>query len=327
MVSVQSPDGGVRVAVGRQFSSALSPIGIFDGAALERAGDQWSAGLLLGTQPDVETFAPSTATKEVGLWLQRHQSAGAGSAWSATVGAIGSYQDGVVNREFGYLRGTYSSRAISIYAAQEIDVNRGWKRELEGSAATLTSTFLTARVDIVPALSVGGGFDSRRTIRLYRDMVNPEISFDDAYRRGGWGDLTVRLSSRVRVSADARAYGGGSGTGNTSVTGTFSANRLTRLQFGLRARSTRFTGASSGGSLNSMVVEVAPTRALRLGMNAGQRTNPPATLGSSLARMSWLGADVDLALSRTVYLLISTYRQSAGASRSIQSFGSLSWRF
>jgi hypothetical protein len=44
-------------------------------------------------------------------------------------------------------------------------------------------------------------------------------------------------------------------------------------------------------------------------------------------RLTWTGADLDLALSRSFYLMLSTYRETGTPSASTQSFGGLSWRF
>lgn len=316
-----------RWALGRQFATALSPIGIFDGAALDLNFERWSAGALAGTQPDAASFAPSAATTEYGVWVQRHNRFGSQTPWSATLGAIGSYDRGEINREFVYLRGTYSSRYFSLYAAEEVDANRGWKRAIEGSAVTLTSTFATAQLNVGDALTMSAGFDSRRSVRLYRDFINPEILFDDAFRQGSWGELSLRVSSHLRLSTDARRSDGGLEGGAHAITASLFANRLTRLQLGLRVRTTQYTGPASEGMLTSVAFEAAPTNALRLSLNAGQRTSSIPGSGTPASRLTWTGADLDLALGRSVYLLLSTYREAGTPTASIQTYGSLSWRF
>lgn len=316
-----------RWAIGRQFATALSPIGIFDGAALDLNFDRWSAGALLGTQPDAATFSPSGATSEFGVWVQRHNAPGGKAPWSMTVGAIGSYERGEINREFAYLRGTWSTRRFSLYGAQEIDANRGWKREVEGSFATLTSSFATAQLNASDAVTLSAGFDSRRSVRLYRDLLNPEIVFDDAFRRGSWGEVSFRLSSRFRVSTDARSSGGGSEGTAQAITASLLANRLTPLQLGFRIRSTRYTGPTSEGLLTSVALEAAPSNAVRIALNAGQRTSATPDGRTPQTRLTWIGGDLDLALGRSVYLMLSTYRERGTPTASTQSYGAFSWRF
>lgn len=318
---------GTRLAMGRQFATALSPIGIFDGVALDLHGDRWSGGGLAGTMPDAASFAPSASTTEAGLWLQRHSAPGSMSPWSATVGAIGSYNRGQIDREFVYLRGTWSTQAFSFHAAEEIDVNRGWKREAEGSLATFTSTVLTAQVSVSRALSIAGGLDSRRSVRLYRDFVNPEIAFDDALRQGQWGEVAVRPSRHVRLSSDIRTNGGGAGGRSSAVTAALSATQLTALGLGVRARSTQYRGVQTEGSLSSVAVEVAPTAAVRLSLNGGLRTSRIPGAGLPATRLTWAGGDLDVSVGRSLYLMLSTYRESGTPSASRQTYAAVTWRF
>lgn len=323
----QRTPNGTRLAMGRQFATVLSPIGIFDGVALDVNGSKWSGGGLVGTMPDGGSFAPSAATTEAGLWLQRHSAQGSPSPWSATVGAIGSYNRGEIDREFAYLRGTMSTRVLSIYAAEEIDVNRGWKREVEGSFATLTSTVVTAQVTMSRALSVSGGLDSRRSVRLYRDFVNPEIAFDDALRQGQWGEISVRPSRHFRMSSDIRTSGGGSEGKSQAVTASLSATQLTPLGLGFRARSTQYSGAITEGRLSSVAVEVAPGQAVRLSLNAGVRTSALPGSATAPTRLTWAGGDLDVAVGRSLYVMLSTYRESGTASASVQTYAAVTWRF
>ena len=318
---------GARWSLGRQFATALSPIGIFDGAALDLNFDHWSTGALAGTQPDAASFSPSGEITEYGVWVQRHNARGSQTPWTATVGAIGSYDFGQINREFAYLRTTYNSRRFSLYAAEEVDANRGWKLAVEGSAITPTSTFATAQFNVSDALSMSPGVDSRRTVRLYRDFVNPEITFDDAFRQGSWGELSLRVSSQVRLSTDARWSDGGTSGTAQAITASLFANRITPLHLGLRARTTQYTGPLSAGSLTSVALDAAPSNALRLSVNAGVRSSSVPGSGVAAMQLTWTGADLDLALGRSVYLMLSTYRETGTPTASIQTYAALSWRF
>lgn len=320
------PGGAPRISIGRQFAGALSTIGIFDGVALDFDASRWSYGALVGAQPEAATFGLSGATREYGGYVQRHN-APRSTPYSLTIGAIGSYTNGQIDREFGYLRGTYNSRRLSIFAAQEIDVNRGWKRQVEGSATTFTSTFLTAQVSATDGVSFYGGFDNRRSVRLYRDQINPEIAFDDAFRQGIWGGTSLTALRRVRLTADARSSSGGpEGTAN-SYTASLAINRLTPLHLGLRARTTRYSGQQSMGTLSSASVEMAPTATIRLEVSSGLRNTSYPLSGQAATRLTWTGVDADVGIGRRVYLMLSTYREAGAPDRTTQSYVALSYRF
>ena len=186
-VQVQGEGDAGRLAIGRQFATAVAPIGLFDGVAADLNFRHWALGALAGSQPDPVRFAYSTLVREYGAWLQVHNAPGTPGIWSITTAAIGSYQGGEVNREFVYAQGVLVTRRVSVFASQELDVNRGWKTDAGEPSTSLTSTFATVRVSPVDAFALSGGFDNRRNVRLYRDWINPEVEFDDSFRRGVWG--------------------------------------------------------------------------------------------------------------------------------------------
>ncbi len=312
--------------IGRQFASALSPVGIFDGMALDIHGRAWNEGVLAGTQPDAATVAPSLGTTEYGIYVQRHNVVGTSAPWNATLGAVGSYDRGAINREYLYARGVYGSRRWSLYAAEEIDVNRGWRRRVEGSLLTLTSTFATAQWSLSDAFELTGGFDSRRSVRLYRDFVNPETVFDDAMRQGTWAGFSWRVASHLRINADGRSSFGGPDGNTASATGGLALERITALRLALRLRTTQYRGPASQGSLSSATLEMAPTPFLRISANGGMRSSA-ATAGVVATRLTWTGADVDWAIGRSLFLTVSTYRERGGPTATTQTYAGLSWRF
>lgn len=324
-------DAGVRVAIGRQFSSALSSVGLFDGAALDVNRRHWSAGGFSGSQPEPRTFGYSGEVREHGAYVQWHNGPNEGAPWALTAGAIGSYAGGEIDREFGYLQGMFNNRHVSLYATQEIDVNRGWKAGVESSGATPTSTFATLRLSPTDAFSVYGGYDNRRSVRLYRDFLDPETAFDDSFRQGAWGGASLYLLGHLRVSGDARTSRGGAAGTADSYTGSVHLSRLTPLQLGVQLRSTRYTGVLASGDLTSASLEFTPFGTLRLQANGGRRTDSRTAdaQGNPLtdSRTTWWGLDADVGLARSVYLMVSTYRETGALTRNLQSYVALSLRF
>jgi hypothetical protein len=319
--------GGARITMGRQFAGALSTIGIFDGLAIDFDRTKWSYGVLAGMQPELATFGLSGATRDYGVYVQRHNMRGGAVPWSFTLGTIGSYTNGQIDREFGYLRTTYNSRRLSIFASQEIDVNRGWKRTVEGTAATLTSSFITAQVSASDGVTFSGGFDNRRSVRLYRDFINPEVAFDDGFREGVWGGTSLTFLRRVRLTADVRNSSGGTEGSAKSFTGSLAVTRITPLHLGLRARTTQYSGAQSTGSLSSASVEINPINAIRLEVTGGVRNTTYPLSGAAATRLTWTGVDADIGIGRRLYLMLSTYREAGTPDRTTQSYVALSYRF
>jgi len=318
---------GVRVTAGRQLAGALSSVGLFDGVSFDVDRAHWGMGAFGGSQPDAQSFGPSGRIKEYGAYGQVHTRSAGSTAVALTLGGVGSYVGSAIDREYAFARLTTSGPLLSVYATQEIDFNRGWKRDAEHSATTPTSTFASVQFTPTRSVALFGGFDNRRSVRLYRDFVSPELAFDDAFREGTWAGLTLAAPRYARLSVDRRdSRGGTSGEANsTTVMG--SVTGLTRLRLGVRARGTAFAGTRSSGQLLSGSIDMDPWGFLRLEANGGTRRTTAAGLGLADTRLTWWGVDADVGIGRSLYLLLSTYREQEAGHGSLQTYASISWRF
>lgn len=317
----------VRVSVGRQLSTVLSPLGFFDGVTVDVDNKHWRFGVLGGTQPDYANFHPSAEIREGGTWVQWHNSTGGGTIVQTTLGAIGSYATTGINREFALASTMVVTPVFSLYATQELDVNRGWRKDAEGGQGiSPTSTFATLRVAVTRALSLQGGYDSRRSVRLYRDFLTPDIAFDDAFRRGYWGGAALSIP-HLYLSVDSRTSDGLTAGRNQSQTATLSISRLTPLQIGARARATRYDGPTVRGALTSVSLEIDPWNRLRMEATVGRRNDQRAFDGMIPAKTTWVGLDADAGIGRSWYVMFSSYREIGPSDRLLQSYAGLSWRF
>jgi hypothetical protein len=108
----------------------------------------------------------------------------------------------------------------------------------------------------------------------------------------------------------------------------FGAERLTPLNLVLRSRSTRYTGPTLTGWLHSLALSGDPGERVHVEVNGGvrQELNPMAT---PVARVwaTWVGGDVDLALARSWYIMLSGTRETGGFQQSDQAYAGVSFRF
>lgn len=317
----------VRMTIGRQFAPSLSSVGLFDGVAVDVDRPRWSVGAFGGYEPDLFTLGFSNETKQYGAYAQLHNRPGQTPLWSFTLGGVGAYSLGEIDREFTFARATLNSRRFSLYAIQELDINRDWKSVAESTSTTPTATFVTALLSVTDALSLSAGMDRRRNVRLYRDYINPEIAFDDSFREGEWGGISLNLFGHVRAGADARQSRGASIGDTRSVTGSFSLYRVSPLRLGMHLRATNFSGTLADGQLRSASLEVNPFNVIRLEVNGGTRESSQPLDSTSTTRVTWVGADADINIGRSVYLMLSTNRETGLTDRSTYSFVSVSYRF
>jgi hypothetical protein len=321
-----APGSRTHVSLGRQFPAALSTIGIFDGLAIDVDRDRWSVGALGGTDPDPLSMGLSQTTRRYGAYAQLHNTPAHVPLWTLTLGGVGAYDRGQIDREFAYLRATFTSPRFSLFAAQELDVNRGWKATLERASTTPTSTFAIAQVTIADWLTLNGGADNRRNVRLYRDYQNPESVFDDTFRQGVWGGASLSLFRHLRLSSDVRRSSGGTAGDGQSVTSAASLVRVSPLLFALHARHTAYTGTGNKGTLQSASVEVNPFGIVRLEWTMGRRESM-LTGDVAPSRLVWTGLDADVSIGRALYVMLSASRETGAGERTLQTFATLSYRF
>jgi hypothetical protein len=325
-LSWQAPGSPVRLAAGRQFAPGIPAVGLVDGLSARLELRDWSGGVFAGTQPEPVNLGFSGTVTQLGAALARHSRSGDPTAWSVTTGVSGSYVHGAANREFLYVQGEYGTPRLSLYAAQEIDYYRPWRRVGGERALSPTSTFATVRVRVAAGFSVTAGVDNRRNVRLYRDVVNPETVFDDAFRRGVWAGLSTRLGPHVQASLDARTNRGGTTGPVDSYTLVVGATPSSPMGVTLRSRSTRYTTTGRAGWLQSLAVGLEPWGRSDLELSGGWRLERDRTPGTTTS-LRWLSADADVDLARAWYVMLSAYREWGGVGAYALVSGGLSYRF
>jgi hypothetical protein len=327
---IWNPAGSpTTITIGRQFSPTSTSVGLFDGMALDYARPHWSTGVFAGLQPSWYTFAFSDSTREYGAYVQWHNTTARLPIWSFTLGGVGAYTMGQIDREFTYATAMVATSRFTAYVTQELDINRGWRAAQEHSATTPTATFGTVQFSVTDFLSLNGGVDNRRNVRLYSDYLNPEAVFDNSFRQGMWGGATVNLRGKFRLSGEARRTSGGAAGVAQSYTGSVGVMRLTPLELGFSLRDTRYTGQLSSGDLQSLSAEANPFDLVHLEASGGLRTSTPTMLGMALgsSRVTWTSLDADWAMGGSVYLMLSVYRELGGGVHNAQNFLSVSYRF
>jgi hypothetical protein len=315
---------GFQAVGGRQYFTALTAVGIFDGLSVEYSGEAWSAGAFSGLQPDVATFGLSTDVVEHGTYVAWRSQATA-PEWQLTAGAIGSYEDGQINRENLVVQARFTGGRIAVSATQDVDVNRGWKRRTGAPPLALTSSFLSVRCEVRESVSVDGGFDDRRSVRLYRDRVTPETEFDDNARQGVWAGVQLRPGRRSRIGVNVRDTRGGPGGAARSATLMASTSLSSRHEATAGVRSTAYRSEVERGWLHSATAGFALGPA-HLELNGGIRRDAANGLVPA-EEVLWWGVDTDFRLSGAWMLLLSTEASRSDLERSSQVYLNAIYRF
>ncbi len=186
--------------VGRIISNYMSGIGYIDGLQLQyNLSSSVRMGIFAGTQPDWRTSDFQTNIQKFGaFWSYRQGDVIEGGRFESTIAAAAEYHSSVVSREFIFLRNSYSYKSrLYIYQSAEVDINRNWRKARAGERFSLTNLFLSARYRHANWLTLGLTFDNRKNYWTYEIRTIEEILFDDAFRRGLRGSISVKLPARV----------------------------------------------------------------------------------------------------------------------------------
>lgn len=324
----QSPGSPFRFTTGRQYAPGITSVGLIDGGAVELSQPAWDYGVFGGMSPDPVSLGFSgDSLTQLGGYIRRHNRLGSLSHWSVTAGASGSYDSWHTNREFFYAQGNYQSRRVSLYAVQEVDYYRPWRRAgTNEKTLSPTSTFANVQYQVTDAVSVNAGIDNRRNVRLYYYVINPAIVFDDTFRRGVWAGASARFAGHFQVGVDARTnHDDTNGDANTYTLG-LGADRLTPIGLSLRSRSTRYTIGPRQGWLNSITLGLEPFGRSSIQLTSGWRTEHDTSTAPTL-NVSWLSADVDVNLMRSLFAILSAYRERGGIQAHDLLYSGLSYRF
>ncbi|MEP6475044.1 MAG: hypothetical protein ABJC74_15070, partial [Gemmatimonadota bacterium] len=324
------PGARSRIAVGRQYSPAMATISLFDGLLLELNRSRWSTGAFAGSEPGAVNLEFDFSQKEYGGYFQLHQRPATPRLWSLTMGLIASYDHSHVDREFAFLQATLAAEHWGFYLAQEIDYYGQTKMTAgETSSISPTSSYGSLYLRPTTSIDLNAGFDNRRNVRYYRDVVTPVTQFDDAFRQGGFGGIGIRLGAAARAGFDVRVSRGGFAGAANAYTGSLALFHFSPLRLFLSARSTRYTGDRAEGWLHSAVLGIPLTAALRAELNGGlrQETTLLGFSGPSGNDLRWGGFDLEWAIGNAWFLSGSLTREQGDAQNDTQIYGGLSYRF
>ncbi|MCP3978246.1 MAG: hypothetical protein GY716_02785 [bacterium] len=320
-------DGPWELTLGRHYSPALAVVSVFDGVSARYAGGRWATGFFSGSQPDAEDYGYSGDIREHGAffqWFNAHESS---RRWRLTTGLVGSYEDSEVNREFLYFQGRFRSRRLFGYLTQEVDLNRSWKEDEGEDSISPTSTYATLRYQVNRTVELHAGFDNRRRVRLYRDRITPGTEFDDTYRRGLWFGSSVLLKKRYRLGLDAKTNRRESYDSADSYTARFDVYRMTSRNIDVRTRVSHYTNERVEGQLVSLRVGIDAGSRLRASIGGGARNEELAQGLGQDSTLTWYGIDLDYAVGRSWYVLLSLERTDSDLEQVDYLHTSVSYRF
>lgn len=322
-----APGPGWRFGLGRQFAPDLANVSVFDGALAAYDGERFTAGGFAGVQPDAADYGFASDVREYGIFAGWRAAPGSAHRWTLTTGAVSSTEDSEINRDYLFVHGTWIAPRWSLLVTQEVDVNRGWKRDAGESSLEPTSTFASLRIHAGDWLDLLAGFDNRRNVRLYRDFVSPVTAFDDAFRRGAWLGAFARAGDHFRFGLHGRTSRGGDAGTAEAVTATAGVERLTRADLSVRLRATSWENDRLEGTLLALELWTGLGERVRLGLEGGVRDEDSLVNPLFGDRVTWYGVSLEADLGKRVFATLTLDRSDGDLEELSQLYATLAYRF
>ena len=183
----EPPSEKIQFEVGRVGIYRFVGIGYLDGGIVRmRPTPSLQVGAFGGRTADYEGFGFASEGQKYGAFVRlapggRYAMAG----YDVALAVVHESAAGDVSREYLSLESRFGSGSRwSLFQRAELDVNRGWRKELSGSGTQLSNVSLSGNLRVGRSANAFISYDGRRNYRYYQNRIVPEEVFDDLLHQG-----------------------------------------------------------------------------------------------------------------------------------------------
>jgi hypothetical protein len=304
----QPPDEKLAFEVGRIGASNFVGIGYLDGALAEvRIGSSPArVGGFFGRRAELDNLDLDAPGLKYGGFL-RLVPGGRYSRgnYEAVVAVAKETADGEVSRDYLSLETRFGSgRRFSFSQYGELDLNRGWRKDLSGSSYQISNLSLAATFRANRSSSFVLSYDGRRNYRYYLNRGVPEDVFDDLLHQG----LRASVFASQRQGFSVGAGGGVRLKNDRDPVNAYSANLSLRhqnvfaSQISLGVDGVGFQNAYTDGLLATVQAGRAFARGHYVDLSYGRSAYRTKTTSDTRVT-EWLRLSGRLQLVRGFYLV------------------------
>jgi len=303
LIAYEPKDKPIQAGAGRVLRRETRGMGYLDGAYVKYdLNHSFALGAVGGLEPDLQNTRIQTDVTKVGAFVAYKQKLSNSQSLQTTASLAGRYLKGEVSREFIYQQLSFvSGGKLRLFESTEINLNRGWLKDAEGSSITLASVLLDARYSFARELSVSLGYDNRTNYYTAETRTIPDSLFDSAQRQGFRASLDSRFGKsytaeagiglRDRDGNKAQATSGWLRLGTTSL-GASAISIFARFRW--------FDSQYSTGTQPSLFVSREAATWLRVGVEGGTNDYELNTTSTTVSQQ-WLAVMFDFDLARRTY--------------------------
>jgi outer membrane biosynthesis protein TonB len=182
------PDSeSLHFEVGRVGINNFVGVGYLDGGIVRlRVHPKLRIGAFGGRAADYEGFGFASEGSKYGAFVSLSPAGRyATGGYDVALALVHENAEGDVSREYVSLESRFGSGSRwSVFQRAELDVNRGWRKELSASSLQLSNVSLSGNLRLSGAATAFVSYDGRRNFRYYQNRVVPEDVFDDLLHQG-----------------------------------------------------------------------------------------------------------------------------------------------
>ncbi|MEM7368076.1 MAG: hypothetical protein AAF587_05705 [Bacteroidota bacterium] len=186
-------DPSLSIVAGRRINPKTSSLGAIDGLQAEKYLGKSYVGAIVGSRPDIGTFAVNPNLLEYGGYVGR-MSDDKNFYSETTLGFIEQRNKGKIDRRYAYFQHSSTiARKLSLFSSMELDMYRS-VNGVSSSELRLPNLFVSATYRPVRKVNLMISYDSRKRI-LYYETLQTEIERllnDDLARQGIRARLNIR---------------------------------------------------------------------------------------------------------------------------------------
>jgi hypothetical protein len=146
------------------------------------------------------------ANSKLGAYVNFKKESSPSKRWNSTLAFSGQYVHNKIDREYIYVQNDVSfSSDLYVYMNSEIGINRS-KLSPEKKFFDLSNLYVMTRYKPFSAVTLSLSYDERINVYLIQTYTKSKIVdslFDNAMRRGFRGDVNVRITNQISLSASS----------------------------------------------------------------------------------------------------------------------------
>jgi hypothetical protein len=180
----------VAFEVGRLGSARFSSVGYLDGGLFRvRLGSPMQIGGFFGRRSDIEGVGPEAEGQRYGAFVRFSPRNQYSAAYDVFLAFVRQFSQAEISREFLGIESRFGSGRVSVFERAEVDINRGWRRDVAGKDYQVSNLSVAANTRFSRSVSAVISYDGLRNYRDYVTRAVPERIFDDLMHQGLRGNL------------------------------------------------------------------------------------------------------------------------------------------